>query len=368
MKAVVLTSLFLVFLSVEGQLCQSPGLGGCECNILGACDNKRNKVKGLDNKMTGYTPSGIEQFGYVKHGTKKLAYLCDDDTVAILYDCNARIPLYAATVMTGSQITAAYQRPNKDFRVSKKLDRAFQQNNNDYKHSNRRNLCYESSAAPGGARYFVEREWYKAAKEGKDTVPPNQQCDAAHAINTPVHKGHLIAARYGAGNTTRIRATFTYTNAVPQFGTFNSGAWMAAEGEVITWAEKNCAEHGGQQTENARIFIVVGAIPSTHRWPKQQSNPRFFGESGFSDYQDRSQLPKTYGANTGGKEYRVNVPRYMWTAVCCTFQYQTKGKRKNEVKSMAFYRENQPRTGRVVTGTVFPAGVEIFPQNAACNF
>ena len=155
-------------------------------------------------------------------------------------------------------------------------------------------------------------ERYKAATQG-NTVSPNQQCDAAHAINTPVHKGHLIAARYGAGNTDRVKATFTYSNAVPQFGKFNSGAWNEAEGDrVVGWARQNCAQHGGQPSQNARVYIVVGAIPSTY----QGSNQRFFGEWGFSDYQSWSLLPKTYGAKTGKKEYRVNVPRYMWTAVC----------------------------------------------------
>ena len=363
----VVACLFLAFLVV--QPCQSSGFGGCECNILGACDINGNKVQGLDNKMTGYAPIGIEQFAYAtKQGAPNpnLAYLCEGNTVAILYDCNARIPLYAATVMTAAQLIGKYNRPpSATFRRSEhqELLEIFQQGDDDYNDSNKRNLCYESRRLPGGG-YFVESEWYKAAA---NTVPPtNQPCTAPYNTKkTPVHRGHLIAARYGGNNAARVLATFTYTNVVPQFGTFNSGQWNKAEGEeVVKWSRDNCAQHGGQATQNARIFIVVGAIPSTYG----TFSARFFGQSGFSDYQGWSVLQDTYGQNTGKKEYRVNVPRYMWTAVCCTFQYLDANKHlQNAVRSVAFYRGNEPRTGRVDTGTWFPQGVNIFPNNPLCN-
>ena len=322
--------------------------------------------------MTGYAPSGIEQFGYRKGGRSNLAYLCEGGTVAILYDCNARIPLYATTVMTAAQLTGKYNRPpSATFRRSeyRELHEQFQQQNDDYKDSNKRNPCYESRRVPGGG-YFVESEWYKAAA---NTVPPtNQPCTAPYNTKkTPVHRGHLIAARYGGNNAARVLATFTYTNVVPQFGTFNSGQWNKAEGEeVVKWSRENCAKHGGQATQNARIFIVVGAIPSTYG----TFSARFFGQSGFSDYQGWSVLQDTYSQNTGKKEYRVNVPRYMWTAVCCTFQYQEAHSQwKDMVKSVAFYRENEPGRKANAQGlftnkvpSILP--VKIFPKNAGCKY
>lgn len=74
-------------------------------------------------------------------------------------------------------------------------------------------------------------------------------------------KGHLIAAQYGRGDPARISATFTYTNTVPQFASFNSGKWRCSETKLITWGRNNCATSGNM---DVRIFIVVGAIPSTY--------------------------------------------------------------------------------------------------------
>ena len=181
-------------------------------------------------------------------------------------------------------------------------------------------------------------------------------------------KGHLIAARYGRGNLQKTVATFTYTNVVPQFGVFNSGKWNTDEGElVVKWGQKNCVKRGHL---NVRMYVVVGAIPSTYR----TFNPRFFGQSGFSDYEGLSQLQNTFGQNTGKKEYRVNVPRYMWTAVCCTFQFQDAlGQWKDGVQSEAFYRENEPgkdpNEQGFFTAKLPPTlAVKIFPQNAGCKY
>ena len=182
----------------------------------------------------------------------------------------------------------------------------------------------------------------------------------------------MTPPRLVRGDTPRTGETHlphAYTNAVPQFGTFNSGAWNKAEKEVVTWARQNCVKHSGEQTKNPRIYIVVGAIPSTH----QGSDPRFFGESGFSDYQSWSLRQKTYGANTGKKEYRVNVPYSMWTAVCCTFQFlDGKGQVQNGVRSKTSYRGNEPRSGPVIGGLftiLFPQSqlVNIFPKNDDCK-
>ena len=272
--------------------------------------------------------------------------------------------------MTAAQLThaAQYQPQKKDPQASSKLNPVYQQNGNDYIHSDKGNPCYESQAQSGQTQYSLDMDWYKAAVTGLKTPPPNSDpC----TVQTSVHKGQLIAPRYGAGNTGRVEATFTYTNVVPQFEAFYSGSWNGFEEEVVTWAGDNCAKHVGQPTQNARIYVVVGAIPSTYG---SSFNPRFFGWSGFSDYQSQSHV---HGANPGGEKYRVNVPRYMWTAVCCTYQFHENGQLQNGVRKVAFYRENEPRTGPVKLGTIFAPGVDIFrfpiqrvdifPDNADCN-
>ena len=379
MKAVVLTSLFLAFVSVEGQPCQpfaQRSFEGCDCNILGVCDisgtrlpevKERVPGQGTNPTLIGYAPSGIEQFGYVTGGGNNLAYLCEGGTVAILYDCNARIPLYAATMITGAQLNMPGKVKRPRFQPSQKLDKHFQQNYNDYKGCDDRNVCYESR---GPAGYFVETDWYGAI-ESKQKQPLNSPrpipCISSHdtPFEAPMSRGHLIAKQYVKQTISTVKATFTYTNIVPQFGKFNSGEWRKAEEYVVGWAKRECTQNGQR---DARIYIVVGAIPSTHIGSSVGSSAsgssasRFFGKSGFSDYQGKSVLQDTYGLKTGGEEYRVNVPDYMWTAVCCTSQDG------NDVRSGAFYRRNDPGNRAVVWEyPQFLNGADIFPKNEACK-
>ena len=100
--------------------CKWSGFGGCECNILGACDIHGKPKPDLDTKtLSGYAPSILQIPTYSNGDGQKqnLAYLCEGNTVAVLYDCNKRIPLYAATVMTGDQLNAKFDRPEIRFNV-----------------------------------------------------------------------------------------------------------------------------------------------------------------------------------------------------------------------------------------------------------
>ena len=87
---------------VFGQ-CQWNCFGGCACNILGACDSNGNLKPGINPRtLDSYAPSGLESFSEGDGLKRNLAYLCEGGTVAIIYDCNKRIALYAATTMEGA--------------------------------------------------------------------------------------------------------------------------------------------------------------------------------------------------------------------------------------------------------------------------
>ncbi|PFX31091.1 hypothetical protein AWC38_SpisGene4101 [Stylophora pistillata] len=315
--------LFLVVIEyllneVAGQQCSTigiDGIDGCQCTFMEACDEK-GKPK---STWPQYLPTGVDQFGLVHGGSQNLAYLCEDSAVAILYDCNNRIPLYAATVIEGAQLLGrdSGRRPPVDFRRSslKWLYLKFQQALNDYFRSNNRELCYATKE--GGGRYLVDRDW--VISSGHRSRFRTDDCPGGALIKTVIHRGHLIASRYGRRNQAKKRATFTYTNAVPQFGLFNSHPWQVCEGHLVMWGTQNCAEVKG--ATNVQLFIVVGAMPSTIFRP---STHRYFGEKGFSDYIDNV--------------YRVNVPKHLWTAACCKY----KAKRVWKYHSTAFKRENNP--------------------------
>ena len=363
---VMLTCFFLAFVPAEGQPCQPiewRSFKGCECNILGACNVDGNVNQDNNPTLDGYAPAGIEQFAYIKPGgvIPNLAYLCEGGTVAILYDCNARIPLYAATVMTGKQLYDYIGNRPSGVKTSIHLDGQFQQSGDDYDASTKRHLCYETIK-----NYFVESDWLNAA-ESQNVVGPNEWCCAPNVLASAVHKGHLIAARYARGNNARVKATFAYTNTVPQFANFNCGQWSRAEQRVIDWGKDRCFNKGVNR-RNVRIYVVVGAVRSGYFFNEPA---RFFGQSGFSDYQGTSQFPGTYGPSTGKKDYRVNVPSYMWTAACCTYQYRGQNGmwKSGGVQSMAFYGKNDP-SNKVSYQNFFQVKnlpVHIFPKNNGCD-
>ena len=310
---------------VTGQCSSSgiSGISGCECLFLGSCDVHGNPKDGLD--ITKHMPLGLELFGNTRNGRPNLAYLCEGRTVGILYDCINRIPLYAATVIRGSQFSVARgKRPNNArFKHSQsRLDKHFQQKGGDYVKSSERKICYFERRS---GNEIVDVAWYRAKYLNRPSFKP---CiGASHDLTTQMHRGHMVASQHGVGDQNLKKATFVYTNVVPQFGDFNSGPWSEAETKLVHWGRDNCANIGKQ---NVQIFIVVGVTPSALLGP---SKTRYFGRNGFSDYQDDT-----------NESYRVNVPADMWTAACCTFQFTEDEGRSWQwgVKSTAFWRENEP--------------------------
>ena len=346
---------------VKGRQCSTTGTKGiapCQCNFMDACDAQGNPKPNLAQ----YLPKGVDRFGFFEQGRRNLAYLCEGgNAVGILYDCNNRIPLYAATVINGAQLSGKSLggRPSIKFSQSTLLQTEFQQKNVDYVRATKRELCYKRKGKQQQQdKYVVDENWLKASGFRKRLR--NDDCPKPPLFKTAVHRGHLIASQYGRNNQAKKRATFTYTNAVPQFGLFNSQPWQVCESQLITWGNQNCAQVRG--ATNVQLFIVVGAIPSTVR---QSKDWRYFGKGGFSDFED-----------TKG-DYRVNVPRDLWTAACCTYKHQGSLK----YRSTAFWRENNPgnapckRTDvggltrelskRISRGTV---SFNLFPTTSECNW
>ena len=345
------------------------GFGGCECNFAGGC-NADGVHSGLS--FSELTPTGIDQFAMKDRGITNLVNLCEKGTVAILYDCNARIPLYAATMMTGAQIDTRFYKREGEFSNSydHNLSPKFQAQHNDYIKSSERNICYET---PDG-KYDINVDWLpKVGKKRVRAEDSNEDC-----IKSPIHKGHLIAASYGRGKPERVIATFTYTNSVPQFGSFNSGQWCKSENYLRSWALKYCSSG---TNKNTRLFIVTGAVPSTFD-PRKKA--MFFGKAGFSNFQGPSNLDKTYSSKTipGGRGslYRVNVPTHLWTVACCTFD--TGDGSKIQTRSTAFYGKNNPnnepctnlnQAGHLgdffkdVLGMAQLQDIDLFPSEPSCD-
>ena len=384
---------------VRGKICPIGNFVGCECNIMGACNAQIHPVPGLDHKLTRCSPTGIEQFGGFITRTDKqnLAYLCNDGAVAVLYDCVNRIPLYSATMMDDQQLNASYQRPNAGFKQSSLLEPDFQANNVDYKGSSKVRICYQHP--PNTSPASIDSDWYKALNPGK-AVKPFQSCPRVLTDNTrqrgrskagarkpmpqnlvakkgpqntkkpspintktiklttSIHKGHLVAAQYGRGDKAKILATFTYTNTIPQFGVVNSGPWRVREEALVKWGRENCAKHNGKETQNVKMFIIVGAIPSTSRGISQEY--RFFGNGRFSDYQSN--------------DFRINVPLATWTAACCTFQFKDSNGNDNHGTFHTFFAlgnypgaDNLGNRPEIFFKKYTNRDIVLFPSNSDCR-
>ena len=160
--------------------CVTKGFVGCECMFVGGCDPTGQPLadSAKNPRVDCFAPNGIDQFAYQKViGKTNLGWVCEGGLVAILYDCNARIPLYAATVIEGNQAKQKVERTGAAFKSSKELDEEFQQNDQDYDKSSGRIFCYED-----------QQKTALLAWDGKQCPSP--------APKAPIHKGHMVAAGY----------------------------------------------------------------------------------------------------------------------------------------------------------------------------
>ena len=303
------------------QSCQGNGLNECRCNFVGGCDVNGNPTGGL--QTFDIAPENIWEFAFRKNLFPSFAFLCERGAIAILYDCDARIPLYAATEIK----TGDVGREGMTFHRSSTLDETFHAKNSDYTGSSKDVPCYEDKETG------CFRNW-DGSKICSYTDP-----------SAPIERGHMIAARYATADKDRMNATFSYTNVVPQFKSLNNGAWKTAEGDIVTWG-KNCQNKAAEHKLVARIFVVVGVIPSTYN-----KNPRFYGAPGFSNFLGQSRIPKN-------GEYRIVLPDIMWTGACCILADNF----NTVIDVVAFAANNRPGA-KVLPFSSPQAMFKTFPEN-----
>ena len=98
-------------------------------------------------------------------------------------------------------------------------------------------------------------------------------------------KGHLLPSAIYSFDEDYMESTFTYTNAVPQVGTFNKGVWQTYERKIREFAE-TCGIKGGN------FYAITGV----------------------------AQVRPYDGSNAKKKKYlknEIRIPEAMWTAGCC---------------------------------------------------
>ena len=103
-----------------------------------------------------------------------------------------------------------------------------------------------------------------------------------------------------------MKATFTLTNAVPQFEASNSGPWQEFETKIRDYAKDICGPRGGT------LYLLTGR--SENGIIPDPRNP-------YKAVQDKSYtvpMPYLKDKFVGGT-VKLETPRSVWTAGCCVW-------------------------------------------------
>ena len=111
-----------------------------------------------------------------------------------------------------------------------------------------------------------------------------------------IHRGHLAPFETLSYSAASGLASFSYTNAVPQYRTFNCGQWRVYEGRIRQFAEDECAARGGS------LYLITGT-----------SEARLLGQGGPVQRQNMDTFPKS----SFGSQTYLSIPNSMWTVGCC---------------------------------------------------
>ena len=137
---------------------------------------------------------------------------------------------------------------------------------------------------------------------------PVVQVDKAYqeAIKTePLSRGHMNPSGINSFDLNFMQATFTLTNAVPQFDASNMGPWQESEKIIRDYAKNICGPNDGT------LFLLTGR--SENGIIPDPQNP-------YKVVNDTSNtVPKLFIKETFGG-VTLKTPRSIWTAGCCVWE------------------------------------------------
>ena len=140
---------------------------------------------------------------------------------------------------------------------------------------------------------------------------PAVRVDAAYteAITTdrePLSRGHMNPAGINSFDFKFMKATFTLTNAVPQFEASNSGPWQDFETKIRDYAKDICGPRGGT------LYLLTGRSENGII-PDPQKPYKVVQDTSYT-------VPMPYVKDKFlGGTVRLETPRSVWTAGCCVW-------------------------------------------------
>ena len=142
-------------------------------------------------------------------------------------------------------------------------------------------------------------------------------CSGIHQGSEVLYRNQPIQGRYERGHVVPVnilrysdesaRATFTYTNCVPQIAGFNRGQWKKYEGKIVEYARDYCAPEGGtlylitgtSQVKFEEILNLQGQITGVDKSVKP-----------MEWFHDNVNIYPALGP-------KIAIPNSMWTVGCC---------------------------------------------------
>jgi len=140
--------------------------------------------------------------------------------------------------------------------------------------------------------------------------------NAYRAANTAsgnkIDRGHINPSHINSFDTDYMTATYTLSNAVPQFIGSNRGPWSTFEARIANYAQVTCAG----KPNGGTLYLLTGTsdyglIPNPAGTAMVQDLPPY-------------SFPLPHGfpgiTNIAGGAYPLVTPRALWTAGCCVWQ------------------------------------------------
>lgn len=165
-----------------------------------------------------------------------------------------------------------------------------------------------------------------------------------------------------------MKATFTLTNAVPQFKASNSGPWQEFETKIRDYAKDICGPRGGT------LYLLTG---------RSENGIIPDAQSPYKVVQDTlNTVPKPYRNDTFvNGNVKLKTPRSVWTAGCCVWEEPGRvfGNRwpVKKAQSFALMSNNQKDKSKLYQTQMSvreleellkaPSAVNLFPGDENCR-
>ena len=122
----------------------------------------------------------------------------------------------------------------------------------------------------------------------------------------PLSRGHMNPSGINSFDLNFMEATFTLTNAVPQFEASNSGPWQEFETNIRDYAKNICGPNVGT------LYLLTGR--SENGIKPDPLNP------GKVVQDTLNTVPKPYlRKKFANQKVNLETPRSVWTAGCCVW-------------------------------------------------